>query len=65
MRVVILGAGLVGVTTAYELARNDDYRITVVDAASEVATEASGVNAAMIAPGHAFAWASRKCPRFF
>ena len=62
MRVVILGAGLVGVTTAYELARSDDIQITVVDTASEVATEASGVNAAMIAPGHAFAWASPKVP---
>lgn len=62
MRIVILGAGIIGITTAYELSRNDGFRITVVDANPEPASEASGVNAAMIAPGHAFAWASPKVP---
>ena len=62
MRVVILGAGVIGVTTAYELSRNKDHQITVIDTNPEVASEASGVNAAMIAPGHAYAWASPKVP---
>ena len=62
MRVVVLGAGVVGITTAYELSRNDNFQITVVDSNPEPASEASGVNAAMIAPGHAFAWASPKVP---
>ena len=62
MRVVVLGAGVVGITTAYELSRNDSFQITVVDSNPEPASEASGVNAAMIAPGHAFAWASPKVP---
>jgi len=51
-----------GVTTAYELARGGSHAITVFDAANDVATEASGVNAAMIAPGHSYAWASPKVP---
>lgn len=62
MRIVILGAGVIGVTTAYELSRDSGNEITVVDSSPEVATEASAVNASMIAPGHAFAWASPKVP---
>ena len=62
MRIVILGAGVIGVTTAYELARRGENDITVIDAGTEVATEASAVNASMIAPGHAYAWASPKVP---
>lgn len=62
MRIVVLGAGVVGVTTAYELSRSGGHQITIVDAAPEIASEASAVNASMIAPGHAFAWASPKVP---
>ncbi len=62
MRIVILGAGLIGVTTAYELSRSGEHDITVIDAGIDVATQASAVNASMIAPGHAFAWASPKVP---
>lgn len=59
---MILGAGIIGVSTAYELTRSGDHEVTVVDTNAEVATEASAVNASMIAPGHAFAWASSKVP---
>ena len=62
MRIAILGAGVIGVTTAYELSRSGEHEIVVIDVNSEAATEASGVNAAMIAPGHSFAWASPKVP---
>ncbi len=62
MKIIILGGGVIGVTTAYELSRSGDHDITVVDAGTGVATEASAVNASMIAPGHAFAWASPKVP---
>lgn len=62
MKIIILGAGLIGVTTAYELSRSGNHQITVVDSASAVATEASAVNASMIAPGHSYAWASPKIP---
>ena len=62
MRIAILGAGVIGVTTAYELSRNPDNEIVVVELNSKVASEASGVNAFMIAPGHSYAWASPKVP---
>lgn len=62
MKIIILGAGLIGVTTAYELSRSGNHQVTVVDSASAVATEASAVNASMIAPGHSYAWASPKVP---
>ena len=62
MRIAILGAGVIGTTTAYELARNPDHKITVFDVGEAAANEASAVNASMIAPGHAFAWASPKVP---
>ena len=63
MRIAVLGAGIVGVTTAYELSRNPNHEIIVVDAAASPASEASATNAAMIAPGHAYAWASPKVPK--
>ena len=63
MKIAILGAGVVGVSTAYELAFDDSSReISVFDVASEVASQASAANASMIAPGHAYAWASPKVP---
>ncbi len=62
MKIIILGGGVIGVTTAYELSKSGRHDITVVDAGDDVATEASAVNASMIAPGHAFAWASPKAP---
>jgi D-amino-acid dehydrogenase len=43
MHALVLGAGVVGVTTAYYLSQRG-YRVTVVDRASEVADEASYAN---------------------
>jgi D-amino-acid dehydrogenase len=61
MRVVILGGGVVGVTTAYQLQR-DGHEVVVIDRQSEVASEASWGNAGMIGPGHSFVWSSPKAP---
>lgn len=61
MRIVVLGAGIVGVTSAWYLAR-DGHDVTVLDRASEVAAETSHANAGLIAPGHAYAWASPRAP---
>jgi D-amino-acid dehydrogenase len=61
MRVLVLGAGVVGVTTAYELAR-DGHDVVVVDREPEAANFTSFANAGMVACGHAFAWASPKAP---
>ena len=63
MHVAVLGGGVIGVTTAYELLK-DGHQVTLVEQAPEAATAgASFGNAAMIAPGHAFAWASPRAPK--
>ena len=62
MRVIVLGAGVVGVTTAYELAR-DGHEVTVIDRLPEAAAETSFANAGLIAPGHAYTWSSPRAPR--
>ncbi|MBV9136243.1 MAG: D-amino acid dehydrogenase [Hyphomicrobiales bacterium] len=61
MRAVILGSGVIGVTTAYELAR-DGHEVTVVDRLAEPALETSFANAGLIAPGHAYTWSSPRAP---
>ena len=61
MRIVVLGGGVVGVTTAYQL-QKDGHDVAVIERNSEVATEASWGNAGMIAPGHSFVWSSPKAP---
>src|SRR5262249_28511908 len=62
MRVAVLGAGVVGVTTAYELAR-DGHEVVVIDRLPEAAGETSFANAGLIAPGHAYTWSSPRAPR--
>lgn len=61
MRVVVLGGGVVGVTTAYQL-QKDGHEVVVVERRPEVASETSWGNAGMIAPGHSFVWSSPKAP---
>ena len=62
MKTVVLGAGVIGVTTAYYLAKQG-HEVTVLEGRSEIAQDASGGNAGLIAPGHAFAWASPTAPK--
>lgn len=62
MRVAVLGGGVVGVATAYYLACQG-HEVTVVERQPAVARETSYANAGMIAPGHAFAWASPRAPK--
>jgi len=61
MKTLVLGGGVVGVTTAYQL-QKDGHDVVVLERNSEVATEASWGNAGMIAPGHSFVWSSPKAP---
>ena len=61
MKTVILGGGIVGVTTAYYLAR-EGHEVVVVDRQPEVARETSFANAGLVAPGHAYTWASPRAP---
>jgi len=62
MRVAILGAGLAGITSAWECLR-DGHEVTVIDRGSTPASFTSKANAGLIAPGHAFAWASPAVPK--
>ena len=62
MRTLILGGGVVGVTTAYFLAKAG-HEVTLVEEKEGVGLEATAGNAGIIAPGHSFAWASPRAPR--
>ena len=59
---MVIGAGVVGVTSAYYLAKTG-HQVTVVEKETEAATLASAGNAGLIAPGHSFAWASPSAPK--
>ncbi len=61
MRIIVLGGGVVGVTTAYQL-QKDGHDVVILERNAEVASEASWGNAGMIAPGHSFVWSSPKAP---
>jgi D-amino-acid dehydrogenase len=62
MRVIVFGGGVVGVTTAYYLAK-DGHEVEVVERQSRLAQDASSGNAGLIAPGHSYSWASPAAPR--
>ena len=56
MRVAVIGAGIIGVTTAFELAV-DGHAVTVFERRASVAEEASFANAGVVAPGYVTPWA--------
>ena len=62
MKALVLGAGIVGITTAYELNR-DGHEVTVIDREPEPANFTSFSNAGLFAPGHAYAWSSPAAAR--
>ena len=55
MHLIVLGAGLMGVTTAYALLR-EGHRVTLVERASEAAAATSHANAGLIAASRALPW---------
>lgn len=57
MRIVVLGAGIIGVTTAHALATRG-HQVTVVDAEAGPANGTSFANGAQISPSEAVPWAS-------
>ena len=61
MRVLVLGGGVIGTTTAYYLAR-EGFEVTVIERLSEVAHEASFANAGQISPGYSTPWAAPGVP---
>ncbi|WP_067733878.1 D-amino acid dehydrogenase [Novosphingobium naphthalenivorans] len=62
MQILVLGAGVVGVTSAYYLARAG-HEVTVVDRQPGVALETSFANAGQVSPGYAAPWAAPGIPR--
>ena len=62
MKTLVLGGGVVGVTTAYFLARAG-HEVTLLEEKEGLGLEATAGNAGIIAPGHSFAWASPRAPR--
>lgn len=61
MRIAVIGAGIVGVTTAYELAR-DGHGVTVFERRSAAAEETSFANAGVVAPGYVTPWSAPGMP---
>ncbi len=61
MRVVILGSGVVGVASAWYLAKAG-HEVTVIDRQSGPAEETSAGNAGQISPGYAAPWAAPGVP---
>lgn len=61
MRVVVLGAGVIGVSAAYYLQRAG-HEVVVVDRQSGPALETSFANAGEVSPGYASPWAAPGIP---
>ena len=61
MKVVVLGAGLLGVTSAYFL-RQQGHDVTVVDRQATPAAETSFANGGQISVSHAEPWANPSAP---
>ncbi len=57
MHAAVIGAGIIGVTTAYELAAQG-HEVTVFDRRGSVAEECSFANAGVVAPGYTTPWAA-------
>jgi len=61
MRVLILGAGVIGVSSAYYLAKKG-YQVTVIDREPMPAMETSYANAGQVSPGYSAPWAAPGIP---
>ncbi len=61
MKILVLGGGVIGVTTAWYLAE-DGHQVSVIDRQPVAANETSFGNAGLLSPGHALSWASPRAP---
>ncbi|MGO3741489.1 D-amino acid dehydrogenase [Kerstersia sp.] len=61
MKVIVLGGGVIGVTSAYYLARAG-MQVTLIDRAAGAADETSFGNAGQISPGYSTPWAAPGIP---
>ena len=61
MHVVVLGGGVIGVTTAYYLVQNG-HQVTLIDRQKGPALETSYANAGEVSPGYSAPWAGPGVP---
>ncbi len=61
MKVIVLGAGVIGTTTAFYLARAGA-QVTVIDRQPSAANETSFANAGQVSPGYSTPWAAPGIP---
>lgn len=61
MKVLVLGSGVIGVTSAWYLAKSG-HDVTVIDRQATVANETSFANAGQISPGYSAPWAAPGIP---
>jgi D-amino-acid dehydrogenase len=61
MRTLVIGSGIIGVTTAYYLAKSG-HQVTVIDRQDGAGLETSFANAGQISPGYAAPWAAPGIP---
>ncbi len=61
MKVAVIGAGIVGITSAFELAL-DGHEVTVFERRGAAAEETSFANAGIVAPGYVTPWAAPGMP---
>jgi D-amino-acid dehydrogenase len=61
MKVLVLGAGVIGVTTAYYLSKLG-FEVTVIDRQPGPGLETSFANAGEVSPGYASPWAGPGVP---
>jgi len=62
MKIIILGSGVIGVTTAWYLAKAG-HEVTVLDRQSGAALETSFANAGEVSPGYSSPWAAPGIPQ--
>ena len=59
MKIVVLGSGIIGVTTAYYLGRSG-HEVVVVDRQTAAGMETSFANAGQVSPGYSAPWAGTR-----
>ena len=62
MKCIVLGAGVIGVTTAWYLAKQG-HEVTVIERQPGPALETSFANAGQVSPGYSSPWAAPSIPR--
>jgi D-amino-acid dehydrogenase len=61
MKIIVLGAGIIGISTAWHLAERG-HAVTVIDRQSDAAMETSFANAGQISVSYCEPWANREAP---